>query len=55
MSSKLDYAKPPGLIPYSVNFKQSDSEMSLSEHLAIASACLLVDWCINCKCDCVLN
>ena len=33
MSSKLDYAKPPGLIPYSVNFQQNDSEMSLSEHL----------------------
>nr|BDA99161.1 Sec-independent translocase component C [Hemiselmis andersenii] len=33
MSEKLDYTKNAGLIPYSVNFKQSESEMSLSEHL----------------------
>ena len=33
MSGKLDYKNNVGLIPYSVNFKQSESEMSLSEHL----------------------
>lgn len=33
MSGKLEYKNNIGLIPYSVNFKQSESEMSLSEHL----------------------
>src|SRR6056300_31374 len=33
MSGNLEYKPNVGLIPYSVNFKQSESEMSLSEHL----------------------
>jgi sec-independent protein translocase protein TatC len=33
MPAKLDYKNTAGLIPYSVNFKQNESEMSLSEHL----------------------
>jgi sec-independent protein translocase protein TatC len=33
MSSKIEYAKATSLIPYSVNFKQTESEMSLGEHL----------------------
>jgi sec-independent protein translocase protein TatC len=33
MSRSVEYKSNVGLIPYSVNFKQSESEMSLSEHL----------------------
>lgn len=33
MSSQMEYAQITSLIPYAVNFKQTDSEMSLSEHL----------------------
>lgn len=33
MAEKLEYKNNESLIPYSVNFKQNESEMSLSEHL----------------------
>jgi sec-independent protein translocase protein TatC len=55
MSSQMEYTQSTSLIPYAVNFKQTDSEMSLSEHLeelrqrafwSIASLVLSVTGCL---------